>query len=86
MELDWAETLDEMYSMDDDDPDIMKGYLHIYRTTRPLTNLLYIDGMSAGKTSMGTLDTQDLVLRNSSNDGPTWDDYTRSQELCALGA
>jgi len=86
MELDWAETLDEMYSMGDDDPDTMKGYLHIYRTTRPLTNLLCIDGMSAGKTFMGTLDTQDLVLRNSSDDNPTGGDYTRGQELCALGA
>jgi hypothetical protein len=86
MELDWAETLDEMCSMDGDDPDIMKGYLHIYRTTRPLTNLLYIDGMSAGKSSMGTLDTQDLVLRNSSDDNPAGGDNMRGQELCALGA
>ncbi|KAH7355245.1 hypothetical protein BKA65DRAFT_475702 [Rhexocercosporidium sp. MPI-PUGE-AT-0058] len=38
------------------------GYLHIYRTSRPITNLLYVDGMSAGKTSMGTLDTQDYVI------------------------
>jgi hypothetical protein len=86
MELDWVETLDEMYSMGDDDLDIMEGYLHIYRTTRPLTNLLYIDGMSAGKTSMGTLDTQDLVLRNSSDGNPTGGDYVRGQELCTLGA
>ena len=86
MELDWAENLDEMYSMDDNDPDIVKGYLHIYRTTRPLTNLLYIDGMSAGKTPIGTLDTQDLVLRNSSNNNTIVGDYMRGQELCALGA
>lgn len=72
--------------MDGDDPDIMKGYLHICRTTRPLTNLLYIDGMSAGKSSMGTLDTQDLVLRNSSDDNPAGGDNMRGQELRALGA
>jgi hypothetical protein len=96
MEWDWAETLDEIQSIDDDDdddddddePDILKGYLHIYRTTRPLTKLVYIDGMSAGKTAMGTLDTQDLVLRNNSDghDRPVMGDYQRGQELCALGA
>jgi hypothetical protein len=42
------------------------GWLHSYRTTRPL-QLLYIDGMSAGKTDMGTLDTQDVLLRNRSS-------------------
>jgi len=36
----------------------------IYRETRPLTNLVYIDGMSAGKAMMGTLDTQYYILRN----------------------
>lgn len=38
------------------------GWLHVYRTTEPL-KLLYVDGMGAGKTDMGTLDTQDYVLR-----------------------
>jgi hypothetical protein len=36
----------------------------IYRETRPLTNLVYIDGISAGKTIIGTLDIQDYILRN----------------------
>ncbi|GAB0137645.1 hypothetical protein EsDP_00005902 [Epichloe bromicola] len=40
------------------------GYLHTYRANRDL-NLLYVDGMSAAKTLMGTLDTQDLVLREN---------------------
>jgi hypothetical protein len=31
------------------------AYLHQYRTTRALNRLLYLDGMSAGKTSVGTL-------------------------------
>jgi hypothetical protein len=39
------------------------GYLHTYRTTRTLSRLLYIDGMSAGKTSMGTLDSTDYILK-----------------------
>jgi hypothetical protein len=39
------------------------GWLHTYRTTRPL-RYLYVDGMSGGKTTMGTLDTQDYLLRN----------------------
>ncbi|ESZ89598.1 hypothetical protein SBOR_10019 [Sclerotinia borealis F-4128] len=43
------------------------GYLHTYRTSRSLTKLLYIDGMSAGKTSMGTLDSTDYVIRNLSH-------------------
>ncbi|KAJ2897951.1 uncharacterized protein MKZ38_004280 [Zalerion maritima] len=38
------------------------GWLHVYRTTRDL-QFLYVDGMGAGKTSMGTLDSQDYVLR-----------------------
>jgi hypothetical protein len=44
--------------------------------------------MSAGKTSMGTLDTQDLVLRNDSYDHnrPAMGDRFRGQKLCALGA
>jgi hypothetical protein len=39
MGSDLAETPNEMRSIDDDQ-DTAKGYLHIYRTTRPLTNLL----------------------------------------------
>jgi hypothetical protein len=48
----------------DDEPDFSSTTFTIYRETRPLTNLVYIDGMSAGKTTMGTLDTQDYILRN----------------------
>jgi hypothetical protein len=89
-EVNWAEGMDEMRSMgdDDDEPDFTQGYLHIYRTTRPLTNLVYIDGMSAGKTEMGTLDTQDYLLRNMTGgeDRPAFGDYARGQDLCGLGA
>jgi hypothetical protein len=63
------------------------AYLHIYRTKSPLSNLLYVDGMSASKSSMGTLDTQDLVLRkNDSKITPDpWGDRQRAADLCAIG-
>ncbi|KAN0096666.1 hypothetical protein V8E51_015471 [Hyaloscypha variabilis] len=91
VELSWTETMDETWTKeddDDDDPDFSRGYLHIYRTTRPLNKLVYIDGMSAGKTGMGTLDSQDFVLRNVSNggDGPVFGDFERGQDLCDMGA
>ena len=63
----------------------MPGYLQMYRTNRELSRLLYIDGMSAGKTSMGTLDTQDIVLRNVTDSTMPWADYQRAKDLCALG-
>ncbi|KAI1639145.1 hypothetical protein F4809DRAFT_596762 [Biscogniauxia mediterranea] len=45
--------------------------------------MLYIDGMSAGKTDMGTLDTQDLLLAiNRSQTG--WGERDRANDLCAL--
>ncbi len=40
------------------------GWLHTYRTTRPL-QFLYIDGMSGDKSDDGVIDTQDLILRAS---------------------
>lgn len=48
---------------EDDDDDESHGYLHVYRTTRSM-RYIYVDGMGAGKTSMGTLDSQDLILRS----------------------
>ncbi|KAK3319706.1 hypothetical protein B0T19DRAFT_432887 [Cercophora scortea] len=65
-----------------DDPVPFYGYLHIYQTTKPL-RLLYIDGMSAGKTLMGTLDTQDLLLRGSRSEHP-YNDFVRADQLCEL--
>jgi hypothetical protein len=40
------------------------GYLHTYRTTKDL-RLLYLDGQSAAKSDKGTLDVQDIILRDS---------------------
>jgi hypothetical protein len=45
------------------------GYLHTYAASKDL-RLLYIDGMSAAKTSKGTLDSQDVVLFNGSFGDP----------------
>ncbi|KAL1852155.1 hypothetical protein Plec18167_005968 [Paecilomyces lecythidis] len=59
-----------------------EGYLHIYRTRRP-QRLLYIDGMSGAKTQMGTLDSQDILLRNRHN-RLGWDEWRRAAELCSM--
>ncbi|KAI0537492.1 hypothetical protein GGR58DRAFT_347597 [Xylaria digitata] len=54
-----------------DDDDEAHGYLHVYRTTR-LMKYIYVDGMGAGKTSMGTLDSQDLILRGKNAEQEPW--------------
>ncbi|KAK8162465.1 hypothetical protein BKA80DRAFT_183806, partial [Phyllosticta citrichinensis] len=65
------------------------GYLHTYRTKHPLS-LLYIDGMSAGKTNKGTLDSTDILLLgwNISDDKPhgRWGEDARAQHLCDIAA
>ncbi|KAH7137940.1 hypothetical protein B0J11DRAFT_513236 [Dendryphion nanum] len=73
---------------------IPHGYLHTYTPAHPL-HLLYIDGLSAGKTSNGTLDTQDLLLLSSllPNSSHTpgaspgtgmSNEYLRASHLCNL--
>lgn len=59
------------------------GYLHVYRTNRPL-NLIYIDGMSGAKAPIGTLDTQDILLLNYSVESNPMGDMHRARDLCAL--
>ncbi|KAJ4344997.1 hypothetical protein N0V95_006034 [Ascochyta clinopodiicola] len=64
------------------------GYLHTYIPKHPL-RLLYIDGLSAGKTANGTLDTQDYLLLNLTTeepDGPMGGEQRRAQGLCDLAA
>lgn len=69
---------------DDDEVKIMRGYLHTYRANRDL-NLLYVDGMSAGKTDMGTLDSQDLVLRGNHTKGDgIFEEWDRAVDLCDI--
>ncbi|KAI1465245.1 uncharacterized protein F4812DRAFT_462090 [Daldinia caldariorum] len=58
------------------------GHLHIYQAARPL-NVLYIDGMAAGKTQMGTIDTQDILLATNRSRS-VLDDWGRADGLCAL--
>lgn len=67
------------------------GYLRTYQASRDL-NLLYFDGMSAAKGCLGTLDTQDLVLRMVNGSSPCdhhfadimKHDYARVGELCDI--
>lgn len=61
------------------------GYLHHYRSLRDI-NLLYIDGMSAGKTLKGTLDTQDYLLLSQAinTTGPFFNEFERALRLCNL--
>lgn len=63
------------------------GYLHFYRTTHDL-KLLLVDGMSAGKTAKGTMDSQDYILRSmNTTDSPesrAFDDYDRAAALCNM--
>ncbi|KAH0425552.1 hypothetical protein CcaCcLH18_10866 [Colletotrichum camelliae] len=60
----------------------MRGYFHTYRANRDL-KLLYIDGMAAGKTDMGTLDTQDFLLRGVV-DQPKFGEFERAGDICEL--
>jgi hypothetical protein len=58
------------------------GYLHTYQSKRDL-HLLYIDGMSGGKTLNGTLDSQDYILLNETNPPAFWE-YGRGEGLCDI--
>lgn len=64
------------------------GYLHTYVPKHPL-RLLYIDGLSGGKTTNGTLDTQDYLLLNRTTEdmgGPMGGEMERAKGLCSLAA
>lgn len=62
--------------------DINFGWQHEYATRKALT-VLYFDGLSSAKTTMGTLDMQDILL-NRGRDAAPINDKIRAQELCAL--
>ncbi|KAF2704209.1 hypothetical protein K504DRAFT_442252 [Pleomassaria siparia CBS 279.74] len=65
---------------------VKTGYLHTYVPKHDL-KLLYLDGMSAGKTSNGTLDTQDILLLNLTSDGGVMGgEHARAQGLCSFSA
>ncbi|OJJ82529.1 uncharacterized protein ASPGLDRAFT_49335 [Aspergillus glaucus CBS 516.65] len=60
------------------------GWLQTYVPVRDL-RLLYIDGMSAGKTSNGTLDSQNRILVNDSvHDDRIMNEFARAKEFCRL--
>ncbi|KNG52631.1 hypothetical protein TW65_00051 [Stemphylium lycopersici] len=61
------------------------GYLHTYVPKHPL-RLLYLDGLSAGKTPNGTLDTQDMLLLNITESGPMGGEYKRAQGMCNMSS
>lgn len=66
------------------DEDYRSGYLHTYITTRDL-RLLYIDGMSAGKTQNGTLDSQDRILFNfPQSNNSVIRDRDRAERFCQI--
>lgn len=58
------------------------GWQHEYATTRPLT-AVYFDGLSSDKTTMGTLDMQEILLNRPLDAAPI-SDSTRARKLCAL--
>ncbi|PFH61971.1 hypothetical protein XA68_15633 [Ophiocordyceps unilateralis] len=61
-----------------------QGYLHTYQTSRDIA-LLYADGMSGAKTSMGTLDSQDLILRENKTGNSGFRDETgRAADICRI--
>lgn len=60
-----------------------RGYLHTYQTRRDL-NLLYLDGLAAAKAKLGTLDSQDYVLRRNESIDDFWDERPRAKDLCNI--
>lgn len=58
------------------------GWLHTYAAAKYL-RLPYIDGLSAAKTGMGTLDTQDCILFNDSVTQPH-QDWEWAELACRL--
>ncbi|OQE83232.1 hypothetical protein PENNAL_c0033G08082 [Penicillium nalgiovense] len=62
------------------------GYLHTYAAAKDL-RLLYLDGMSAAKSSKGTLDSQDAVLFNDLLDdhpNPGGQESERAKLACEM--
>lgn len=70
--------------MGDGGNDYMPGYLHIYRTNRPL-KLLYFDGMSAAKCDKGPMELQDILVDHVAGLG-YWMEAERAEGLCSFGA
>lgn len=63
-------------------PDLQPGWLHTYVMKHNL-RLVYLDGMSAAKSTKGTLDSQNFILDHE--DDP-WPDYLRALRMCEVAA
>lgn len=59
------------------------GWLHTYVAAKDL-RLLYLDGMSAARTTNGTLDTQDRILFNDTVFTGPMQDYDRGYAFCRM--
>ncbi|KAL2819323.1 hypothetical protein BDW59DRAFT_174826 [Aspergillus cavernicola] len=62
------------------------GFLHTFAAARDL-RLLYVDGMSAGKTSNGTMDSQDRILFHGGREdgGEGWmEEGERAELFCRM--
>ncbi|RFU74241.1 hypothetical protein TARUN_8003 [Trichoderma arundinaceum] len=76
----------ETDSVPDSDPEgRVRGYFQTYQTTRDV-QLLYLDGTSAGKSPIGTLDSQDSILcpSNSSEWFTFGREIYRAKTMCDL--
>jgi hypothetical protein len=62
--------------------EVPRGWLHTYEAARDL-RLLYVDGISAGKSVMGTLDSQDRILFNDTIKD-SHDDQERASTACSI--
>ena len=60
----------------------LRGYLHTYQLERD-ARLLYVDGLSAGKSDFGMLDTQDFLLREGETAG-LMDEGGRAEDICKI--
>lgn len=66
--------------------EIVSGYLHTFAMKHDL-NVIYVDGMSAGKSTKGTLDSQDYILQmHDDHEEPKspFGDFARARYMCDM--
>ncbi|KAI5294626.1 hypothetical protein KEM52_003580 [Ascosphaera acerosa] len=60
------------------------GYLHTYVTNKDL-RLLYLDGMAAAKSGIGTMDLENLILLNGTfPPGGRFQEYDKARAMCNI--
>lgn len=59
-------------------------FLYTFRTTKPLTKLIYLDGASAAKTNTGEMDQQ-LILSKQEDADERVNEYEASAKICEWG-